>query len=141
MSISKIKSFLGAFPRKEVMAALRDLAIDEKRDRKRSGWRYYGKVGGSSWPPSGHDWFSANGKIYVRPSGTHDSVASSSAKPPQKRSTALERNPGMPCPWCGSETFREPLCPACKEGKAGMAYRILCGEDADHVFYVPRDGA
>ena len=139
-----INAFLDGYEPVKLRTALRNRNRHARGERLAGGWKTWT---GDGVPPRPYEW-------RERPDGIvqyREPVAGSAViepptptvdrrRAPRRTDTSLRKNPGVACPWCGSETFIEPLCPACREGRAGMAYRVICGDNADHIFYVPRGG-
>ena len=138
-----IVAFLGAFPIDEVSAALAVLKDRDASSAAQAGeWTHWN----SDTPPAPpFEWRRLpNGDLQYRDPVALVAPERAAKSSPSRRfgpkvDTSLQRAPGISCPWCGGETFREPLCPRCKEWRAGMAARIICGDNSDHVFYVPRE--
>lgn len=138
----EILTILGAFGDEEVRAALRQYNSRRQEARIAEGWRIWTEDGP---PPKPYEWRRLGKVTYYREPRPVEAHPSPKPKPREtaregqtKTDVSVRPNPGMSCPYCGSETFYEPLCPGCKEGRAGMSARIICGDDSNHVFYVPR---
>lgn len=143
-TIEYLAAILDMYPLDHVRVAVkrrvkRERGIDAA-DGEWKVWRGAGK------PPKPFEFRTVGDRIEYREPAKPDpksagsvSVNVRSTAPRQRTDTALKENPGMSCPFCGeAKTYREPVCPACREGKAGMAARIICGDNSDHVFYVTR---
>lgn len=42
----------------------------------------------------------------------------------------------IPCLECGAKTYKQSICPRCKEGKQGYTVRLICEENPDHEFLI-----
>lgn len=141
--INDINAFLDGYDPSMLRAALKVRNLHLRGERIEGGWK---KWTGEGVPPRPYEWRGLpNGSIQYRESiagaplnmqATPTGGGSTASQ--GKTDTSLRHNPSVSCPWCGAETFLEPLCPACRAGKAGMSARVICGENSDHIFYIPR---
>jgi len=146
--INEILVILTAFPAEEMRAALKQHNLAKREARVFNGWRVWP---GPDMPEPPTEWRKIGLITYYRESPPSPAQSSKPAPvrprarvaPPTpvksvrgKTDTSLRENPGVTCPFCGGETYLEPLCPAGKEGRAGMSGRVLCGDNSDHVFYL-----
>jgi hypothetical protein len=124
---SELISYLSAWPRSEVLAALKAVVLEEYGELKGDGWRVY--KGSTDSIPNGYDWRGVNGKIYIRPH-IADMEKQLTTEP-----VAVQQGKKF-CPDCGSEAFPQPVCPSCEKGKAGFRHFWVCGDDPEHtIFY------
>jgi len=130
-----IKAYLRAFSPEVVEAALVEYRAGEGGESS-SEWKTW--TGGGRPPSPPYEWREINGQTQYKEAASQPDATLITRAP--KTDTALRRNPGMSCPYCGAETYLEPLCPACQFGRAGLSARIICGEHSDHIFYIPRGG-
>lgn len=115
-------------------------------DLEENGWEPYDS------PIEGKEYYQFFGKYWVqkeehRLKDIERAFKQRGKKPPsnivkentRKKYTGQKMNlkeTDIPCLECGSKTYKQSVCPRCKEGKQGYKVRLICEENPDHEFLI-----
>lgn len=139
-TISSILSFLSAHDWGTVKEAFKRLNRDHVHESLEYRITARQKMAELGWSihvgpiPEGFEWTRIANTVFVRDPSisvqdpTHVTVRGEKSAPRRKTDTSVKRVDALKCPRCGGEMFKEPICPACDEGKRGKKVRLLCGE-------------
>lgn len=145
--IDTIITFLTAYPRDQVRAAIRGWRAYRRGERVAAGWRIY--PGQGTPPAEAGDRMQIGSLWYTRERPSPASAPQNRATPSvaavadggERPKTDLSMKPtDKHCPICGETLAWEPICPGCALGRLGFAGRYVCMDDFDHTFYVTKPG-
>lgn len=143
--IDTILTFLSAYPRDQVKAALKRRNAHHRGERIEAGWQIY--TGEGKPPAEAGDRMKVKSLWYTR-----ERRASPEVRHMPKAATANEGTNGgkksdlsmkptdRKCPICGEVLAWEPICAGCALGKMGFRGRYVCMDDMSHEFYVTKPG-
>jgi len=130
--LDNILTFLGAYPRDAMKAALKEwnarymAELRGERVHAETEWKEWE---GEGTPPRPYEWVQHEGKTFFR--NPPERIARSNARAEQTKGERRESR----CPFCGDIAFGQGVCAKCAKGKAGIKTQWICGNDPEHVFF------
>lgn len=140
----RITEILNAFPKHTVQNAVRDWAVSNVREKKteyldhlkQEGWIEHGV----DKPEDTESIFFNNiywtQKAEFRRKDVVDTVVSENKRKNTKKDSIAQTSEltvsNIKCPTCNAKMYKQAVCPACKEGRAGYRIRLICENDVDH---------
>lgn len=71
-------------------------------------------------------------KVEAMKKSAQEKNASTETKSKKKKVSYNLKETSIRCPSCQSKTYKQAVCPMCKEGKQGYKIRLICEENPDH---------
>ena len=146
---NQILSYLSMFGDIDVLSAIKDWNLGRYEENKHqleeslthSGWekRNFSEIideVGDTMIAAGSRWFLSKSKIVQQ----KDILAKEKLENPPMKNTDNSQGKisaelgisSIRCPKCQSKMYKQSICPACKEGRAGYKIRLICEENVDH---------